>query len=370
MGIRPYSVRDLSEGSVVIWPFRKRTEERQAPPAGGGGYTDLLVNAILQASVGGQDSSPAVTAALEGVTALYARAFSAARVDGAAGLIGPSMMAAVARDLLRHGNSVWQVYSGDRLRLLQASHFDVFGGVDPGGWRYELDVVSPSRGSRTQRLPAAQVLHFRYSVDRTRPWHGVAPLSWASGTGGLLAIVEKVLSDESKGTRGYVLPIPAGGQDDEVEALKGDLRALNGGTAVVETTAGGWGAGAPAAPAQDWRPQRIGPNFPDAVVRLRDDIQRAVGMACGVPLALLGGGDATALRESWRLFLHGSVAPLGRQITEEASEKLQRMVTIDWTQLWAADVQGRARAFQSMTGGGMESGAAARLAGLDDASRR
>ena len=350
----------------MIWPFRKRVEKRQAPPAGGGGYTDLLVNAILQASVGGSNDTPAVTAALEGVAALYSRAFAAARVEGAAGLIGPSMMAAVARDLIRNGNSVWQVYSGDRLRLLQASHFDVFGAADPDTWQYELDVVSPSRGSMTRRVPAAQVLHFRYSVDRTRPWHGVAPLSWASGTGGLLASVERVLSDESKGTRGYVLPIPAGGEDAEVEALKGDLRALGGGTAVVETTASGWGAGGTAAPAQDWRPQRIGPNYPQQVVNLRQDIERAVAVACGVPLALMGGGVETAMRESWRLFLHGSVAPLGRQITEEASEKLDRAVTIDWTQLWAADVQGRARAFQSMTGGGLDTAAAARLSGLEE----
>ena len=349
----------------MIWPFKRRVEKRQAPASGSGGYTDLLVNAILQASVGGADDSPAVTAALEGVTAVYARAFAAARVDGAAGLVGPSMMAAVARDLIRHGNSVWQVYSGDRLRLLQASHFDVFGPADPAEWTYEIDVVSPSRGSRTQRVPAGQVLHFRYAVDRTRPWHGVAPLSWASGTGALLAIVEKVLSDESRGTRGYVLPIPAGGEDTEVEALKGDLRALGGGTAVVETTASGWGAGGTAAPAQDWRPQRIGPNYPQAVVHLRQDIERAVAVACGVPLALMGGGVETAMRESWRLFLHGAVAPLGRMVTEELSEKLQRSVTLDWTELYAADVQGRARAYQSMTGGGMEPGAAARLSGLE-----
>lgn len=351
----------------MIWPFRRRTERRQqAPATGSGGYTDLLVNAILQASVGGSDDSPAVTAALEGVTALYARAFSAAQVEGAAGLIGPSMMAAVARDLLRHGDSVWLLHSGERLRLLQVSHFDVFGGIDPDSWRYEVDVVSPSSGSRTRRVGADEVLHFRYAVDRTRPWRGVPPLSWASGTGGLLAIVEKVLSDESRGTRGYVLPIPSGGEDADVESLKTDLRALGGGTALVETTAAGWGAGSQSSPSQDWRPQRIGPNYPQAVVQLRTDIEHAVATACGVPLVLLTGGIQASLREGWRLFLHGSVAPLGRIVTEEASAKLSRMVSIDWTQLYAADVQGRARAFQSMTGGGMDAAVAARLAGLEE----
>lgn len=351
-------------GRLLPWRWVERRQ--RAPVTGSGGYTDLLVNAILQASVGGGDDSPAVTAALEGVTTLYARAFAAAQVTGAGGIIGPSMMAAVARDLIRHGDSVWLIYSGDRLQLLQVSHFDVFGGIDPESWRYEVDVVSPSRGSRTQRVPASQVLHFRYAVDRTRPWRGIAPLAWASGTGGLLAIVEKVLADESRGTRGYVLPIPAGGQDEEVEALKGDLKSLGGGTALVETTAAGWGDARTAAPAADWRPQRIGPNYPQAVVQLRNDIEHAVATACGVPLALLTGGIATSLREAWRLFLHGSVAPLGRIVTQEASAKLERMVTIDWTELYAADVQGRARAFQSMTGGGMDVAQAARLAGLEE----
>ena len=351
----------------MIWPFRRTERRQQAPVSGGGGYTDLLVNAILQASVGGGDDSPAVTAALEGVTALYARAFSAAQVQGAGGLIGPSMMSSVARDLIRNGESVWTFSPGaDRLRLLQVSHFDVFGAADPDTWRYEVELVTPSGGSRTRRVPADQVLHFRYAVDRTRPWKGVPPLSWASGTGGLLAIVEKVLSDDSKGTRGYVLPIPSGGEDADVAALKTDLRALGGGTALVETTAAGWGAGSQSSPSQDWRPQRIGPNYPSAVVQLRTDIEHAVATACGVPLVLLTGGIQASLREGWRLFLHGSVAPLGRIVTEEASAKLDRMVRIDWTQLWAADVQGRARAFQSMTGGGMDAAAAARLSGLEE----
>lgn len=351
----------------MIWPFKRTERRQQAPVSGQGGYTDLLVNAILQASIGGSDDSPAVTAALEGVTALYARAFTAAQVEGAGGLIGPSMMSAVARDLIRHGESVWTFSpNADRLRLLQVSHFDVFGAADPDTWRYEVELVTPSGGSRTRRVPADQVLHFRYAVDRTRPWKGVPPLSWASGTGGLLAVVEKVLSDESRGTRGYVLPIPAGGEDAEVEGLKTDLKALGGGTAIVETAAGGWGQGSVAAPAQDWRPQRIGPNYPQAVVQLRTDIEHAVATACGVPLVLLTGGIQASLREGWRLFLHGSVAPLGRIVTEEASAKLDRMVRIDWTQLWAADVQGRARAFQSMTGGGLDPAAAARLSGLEE----
>ena len=352
-------------GRLLPWRWVERRQ--RAPVTGAGGYTDLLVNAILQASVGGKDDSPAVTAALEGVTALYARAFSAARVEGAGGIIGPSMMASVARDLIRHGDSVWLIYAGaNRLQLLQVSHFDVFGGIDPDSWRYEVDVVSPSTGSRTRRVGADEILHFRYAVDRTRPWRGVAPLAWASGTGGLLAVVEKVLADESRGTRGYVLPIPAGGEDTEVEKLKGDLRALGGGTALVETTAAGWGDARTSAPAADWRPQRIGPNYPQAVVQLRTDIEHAVATACGVPLSLLTGGIATSLREAWRLFLHGSVAPLGRIVTEEASAKLSRMVSIDWTQLYAADVQGRARAFQSMTGGGMDAAKAVRLAGLEE----
>ena len=49
---------------------------------------------------------------------------------------------------------------------------------------------------------------------------------------------------------------------------------------------------------------------------------------------------------------------------EELSSKLDRTITLNFDRLFAADLSGRARAFQSMVGGGMDVSKAAALAGL------
>lgn len=349
----------------ITLPWRRRTEDRQSTAAGGGTYTDAIVQAILASTTtGDRKAVPAVTAGLETAAALYGSAFAAARVEGTT-IITPEILSNIGRSLIRRGETLYVMMgAGMGLELLQAHSWDITGGYMPSTWRYSASLPAPSATERVIRAPADQVVHPRYSVDASRPWVGVPPLGWATGTGALLAIVERVLQDESGGTRGYVLPLPAGGDDAEVTALKNDLGSLQGRTALVETTASGWGGGRADAPVSDWRPRRIGPDYPGSVVELRRDAMRAVVAACGVPLGLMDGGEASALRESWRLFLHGAVAPLARIVADELSAKLGRDVRLDFTELWAADVQGRARAFQSLTGGGMDVARAAALAGL------
>ena len=65
-----------------------------------------------------------------------------------------------------------------------------------------------------------------------------------------------------------------------------------------------------------------------------------------------------------------SLSPLGRLASQELSEKFGVAISLDWSELKASDLSGRARAFQSMIGGGMPLEKAASLAGLlveDDA---
>ena len=61
----------------------------------------------------------------------------------------------------------------------------------------------------------------------------------------------------------------------------------------------------------------------------------------------------------------GTVAPLGRIIETELRAKLDDPeIALDWSELRAADIASRDRAFQSMVGGGMELDRAAALSGL------
>ena len=74
--------------------------------------------------------------------------------------------------------------------------------------------------------------------------------------------------------------------------------------------------------------------------------------ACGFNTALWGGSQAASVREAWRLALFGVLSPLGRLVESELQEKLEDTVTLSWQELRASDLSGRARAFQSMVGGG------------------
>ena len=88
--------------------------------------------------------------------------------------------------------------------------------------------------------------------------------------------------------------------------------------------------------------------------------------ACGVPPALYGrGGDAAGRREAWRQYLHGSVTPVAELIVEELRTKLEvDGLTVTFDDLYASDLQGRARALQSMVKAGVPLEDARRLAGL------
>ncbi len=123
--------------------------------------------------------------------------------------------------------------------------------------------------------------------------------------------------------------------------------------------------GSPAtAPKDDWQPRRIGANPPTALVSLHTAAASEVLGACGVPVSLFTSDNSQGQREAFRRFLHSTVQPLGALVAGELSAKLEADVTLGFDRLFAADLSGRARAFQSMVGGGMDPGKAAGLAGL------
>ena len=81
-----------------------------------------------------------------------------------------------------------------------------------------------------------------------------------------------------------------------------------------------------------------------------------------IPCSSLG---IVALREAWRQFLHTGVAPVALSVSQELADKLEVPdLKLSHDRMIANDLSGRARAFQSMVGGGMEVAKAAALAGL------
>ena len=347
---------------------------------GGAGFTDAVTRALIAEATGGTVRDASATAALEAAAGAYSRAFAIAEVSpstAATRALTPGLLALMARDLIRRGEFVHVINVGadGMVKLLPAGSWDVRGGWDMADWFYRLDLFGPS-GNITRLVPGAAVVHGKYSIDPARPWFGISPMGWASLTGRLHASVEDALADESGGTRGHVLPVPQGpdadGDDDDTADpnadLRADIAALKGRTALVETVAAAWGEGKAAAPMADWKPQRIGANPPASFVDLRSESAQAVLGACGVSGELFVAGDAAGQRESWRRFLHGSVAPLAELLAAELREKLEEPdLRLSFDRLFASDLSGRARAFQSLVGGGMDVTKAAALANLTEA---
>ena len=282
----------------------------------------------------------------------------------------PAVVGHIGRSLMKHGDLVMAIETNEAgLRFGAVESYDVLGDHDPASWRYRISLPGPSSMVTRSDVPGEDVCHFRYSYDSARPWAGLGPLQVASLAGRLSANVASALADEAGTQRGFLLPIPRkDGDDQTLTALKGDLKSLAGGLNLVESMTEQWsaqsGAGSRSADSKQWEPRRVGADPPAGLIALAEQAAGEVFKASGISPALFAGADGTAAREAWRQALFGVIAPLGRLVAAELSEKFGEEVTLDWQELRASDLAGRARAFQSMVTGGMDVTKAAGLAGL------
>ena len=349
-----------------MWPFNAKTEKRS--------YTDAFVNALLSRATETDRSVALETGAVEICAGLYQRAFQSATVtpmNNRTMALTPELMGSIGRELVRQGEAIFYIEILDsQIALTPAASYDVRGDARPETWRYRLDLFGPSR-TRSVRTPHEGVIHCMYAREPGRPYRGVSPMDYARHTGKLAANLENKLSQEANSPVGTILPIPkdpgaSGGDGDPLADLKINLGNMKGKLSLVETTSGGWGDRA-SAPKNDWMPQRIGADTPAAMVQLRKDANNTVAQACGVPAVLLdSAANSAALREGWRVFLHGSLSSLGNSVAHELSKKLGTTVSIDWGRLFASDIASRSRAYKQFRDAGMEDKGARHFAGLED----
>ncbi len=343
-----------------LWGRKRETRQQS-------GYSEAILASFL-AYAEGQSGQVAATGALEACAGLWGRALASAEVmpsTARTACITPAVLSLIGRDLIRRGESLHEIRIDRRgLRLIPAGQWDVHGPEEPDDWIYQSTTYGAS-SSRTNWLPAAAVVHCLWGRQPERPEVGIGPMQFGKLTGDLTGNLELRLSEEAGGPVGHVLPVPADGGDGSVETLRKDLAAAKGRTVLAETTAAGWGEGQSAAPRQDWKGSRFGADPPEVLSALRTDAGLAVASACGIPPMLFTATGAAPLREAWRQFLHASVAPIGRTIEAELSAKLGADVRLDFEKLAASDISGRARAFQSLTGGGMDAARAAAVTGLE-----
>ena len=333
-------------------PFLNRPETRA-------GYTDAIVEALLKEATGGTTASVASLGVTEACAGLWGRSFASATVtpsNMATAALTPAVLEAIGRRLLLFGEAVYEITVEDGgVRLVEASSWEI---EERAQWLYRSEFSTPE-GTYTRALSADRVLHPRIGASSKRPWQGQSPIP--SSTAKLAAVLETKLTQEVGGPVGNVLPLPHKGS---VTALQADIDKLAGRTVLVESTAAGFGD-KEAAPKTDWLSRRIGAAPPESMIGLRKDVQASILAACGCPGSLLERSDGTLAREEMRRFLHSTISPAARVVADELAVKLDTPgLAFDFSELFASDLSGRARAFQSMVGGGMDVGKAAALAGL------
>ena len=247
-------------------------------------YTDALVN-LIQAQAGGIEPDSSALGALEVAAGLWSRGFASAVLTPSGSIaesVTASVLAAIGRSLVRKGESlhVLEVDPGGRLRLIEASSWDITGGFDPSSWVYNVELAGPS-DSVSRSYPSESVIHCRFAWNSSTPWKGISPLAFCSSTSSLASFLEVRLSEEASAPVGHVLPVPSdggdGSADDPLASLKRDLANLGGGISLVETVAGGWGEGRSASPGRDWSPQRLGADIPESSVLLWEAVGRLGG---------------------------------------------------------------------------------------------
>ena len=324
-------------------------------------YTNLRIAEAVERVSGEQGARG--TAAFIGCKNLIGRAVSVAALEGEHADVLRARLSEIARALTDCGESTWEIRLGPNgLTLLPCKISTVTGGAEPASWHYSLTRSGPSENIVIER-PAEAVLSFRVHSEPGSPWRGVAPLEAANGTGKLLAELEAQLTAESK-----VLPtriITGGGvaqQAGEIErsVRRGGIVTLVQGSMLSKDDPSGVRAGT------------VKNETTASVVDLREQLERAVCAAMGVPGGLLlSGGDGAAAREDFRRFAAATIAPLLGAVQTEWQEKIGPL-TYGLDELRASDSTARSRslgsravAFKNLVGGGVDVDRALSIAGLD-----
>ena len=342
---------------MKFWPFNNQ-EKRDADV---GQEAIEAFGAALQS--GGVASHPAATAAVETATRAISLPFGLARITGDGGLLGPSQLIGMARDLMLQGNFVAMLdVTPDGLQqLLSVASYEIGGQNRPV---YALELAHPD-GRTTRRLALAEsVIHVRLNATSANPFQGVAPWRAARVSSDTLFFIERSLSRDAEAPTGYLLPIPDGAPNKIVDQAKGAMFHGKGALTLIETTAGGFGGGAVNAPRRDYEQKRFGGETPPANLALRDSTANAILACYGVHQALQS-GDGLAQTTARRALYLDVIEPLAAVIVAELSLRLGNMVTIDFSKAEHADHMRLSRALASYLSSGVPYSEAVALLGLD-----
>ena len=340
-------------------------ENRNSSPSGD--YTkDVVALAILNAS--GQ-ALRGVPAAIEICAGVWQRGMATASIsplNARTAALTPSTLGHIGRYLLRYGQVVFEIGVDPvlgQLTLRPAQSWEVYGGADPSTWEYELSFQGPSQ-YETRRVPAPRVLNLRYAQAHNAPWRGVGPLTEAGLTQGMVIAIEAALAQEANTPHGYNIAVPdpsqAGNLTTELRRAKGQLTLV---PSVASDSA--WGQGVESKPSDDFVSKRMGMMPPLPMVELRSRSELSILAAAGVPVTIMSTSDGTAKKEDFRRFLHLTLQPIGKILADQIGAALGvQDLAFDFTDIGAADIAAKARAYGTLIKGGVTPEDAGEIVGL------
>ena len=334
--------------------FKKQKTENRAS------YTDTLISAILNRAAGSPVDYTS-SSAVEAGAGIIGRGFAGAKVSGKrSGVLSPQLLMILGRDLIRRGESVFLIDASDNLKLLPIYTYNISGNHDPKTWIYEITLSGPSESSTRKGIPFDDIVHVKMNSDAARPWRGNSPADSASMVSDLIANVTASLRDETRGPVGSWLPLPGGDTAD----MANEAKSAKGAMILTESAMTSYEAGGPA-PKGDYEQRRFGPSPPDPLVNLLETSHGLMLAAIGISAALFSSKDAASATAAYRAFAHSVMGPLGRLAEAELRDKLEDPeLTIDFSDLRAADVSQRAAGLKRMVESGVDVEKALALSGL------
>ena len=339
-------------------PFRR--EQRS--------FQQQWMSVLFSAATGATDVKDGLrTAALQGAVAFWKSAIIRCQISGdevAVDAVSPELLGCIVERLLTVGECVFAIdVEGAGVRLSEASTWTVEGGPRPESWTYQCTFTGPT-SQQDRRLTAAQVLHFRYQWDASRPWVGIPPLARADLSGQLAGAVEVGLLEQASSPRAQLLPVAqlSGAEAADKKELAKDLAESKGRPLILDTAAGFAGGDRNLQDSRGLSPVAVRGSLLKQDVELRTAVLESVYLACGLPSGFTR-SDGPSTREDWRLFSQVAAPSMCRRLEAVITSGIAE-IRIDPTGLSIFDRKLVADAHARLLESGIDPEEARVLAGL------
>ena len=322
-------------------------------------YSDAIVEQILARA--GASSAPATSSTAAAIAAGWiARTLSSVSLTPkpSAQAFPPQSLAAVGRDLVMEGQSLWV---RDPAGWVQCSPrpANIILSTDSKDWLYNVEI--PGVGSRMSA--GSRVAHFRWQTDAQNPGRGLSPLDTPAAR--FAARLEQALEGEAGSSHGYIQGLPATASG-EFEKLKSAVRGLRGRTLTIENIfeSSGHALGVPDRRLGLFAPVRFGFDPPETLQKFLELSVALTLEACGLPSQMiLNRQEGMAGRESLRRLRVTLLEPLAAMIVAELT-KAGSPHSFSVGGDLANDLATKARSFAQLVRGGMPLAEATAVSGL------